>query len=617
MNLYKKILKILIDISIISIVWFISYLIRFDGQIPDYYASQIVEGLPLIYVCFIISARMLNVYSDVWHYSSLKDVIAISLIISINFIVLLGTSYFKIIEIPFSVIILNFSLSILLLVSIRALRRYQYLFTKNINKDVFNYPIANALIIGAGDTAFELLRDIELKSYKYWKIIGLLDDSPSKIGNKILGHKVIGNTTDLESIISKNNINLIIIAMPSARLEVTKNIYRRCKLLKIDVKIIPSIHDRIREYSNNFDSNLMTLNDLKDIDEIGHTLFPTINFDKKKNSVLITGGAGYIGSHLVKKFLDNNYLVTVLDNFTYGVSGLNYLEDNKNLKIMQGDIANIRDITAAVKDCDTVVALAAIVGDPACGLDAEETLNLNYESTKILVEACNFYGVKRLIFASSCSVYGAGGDIVHNENSPINPVSLYAKTRVFSENYIIENTNENSIPVILRLSTVFGYSPRMRYDLVVNTLTANGVVNGSINVFGGNQWRPFIHCKDAADAFYQAAVYENSSKINKQILNVGSENLNYTINQIADIVSDEIGGVILNIDDQTTDLRDYKVSFEKIQRILGFIPSYDIRSGVREIIQAIKKDKSLQNISNPVYSNYEFLKQSFVEDYIK
>ena len=205
------------------------------------------------------------------------------------------------------------------------------------------------------------------------------------------------------------------------------------------------------------------------------------------NRVLVTGGFGYIGTHLVEMLLEAGYRVRVLDNFTYGRQGLEAIGDHPNLEVIEGDIANIRDVVRSVKHVDTVIALAAIVGDPACGIDAEATLNLNYEATKILVETADFYGVKRFVFASSCSVYGASGDEFLTEESSLNPVSLYARTRIMSEEILLERCG-NMKPVIFRLSTVFGYSPRMRYDLVINTITARGVVDGKFQIFDC-EWR--------------------------------------------------------------------------------------------------------------------------------
>ena len=147
---------------------------------------------------------------------------------------------------------------------------------------------------------------------------------------------------------------------------------------------------------------------------------------------MVTGGAGYIGIHLVQMLLDDDYNVTILDNFTFGKNSINHIKDHSKLTVIEGDVANIKDLVKAVKNNKYVIALAAIVGDPASIIDAEETLNLNYESSKILTEICNFYEVEKLVFASSCSVYGKYVRIFDRRFS-IKPVSLYARTRIYSE----------------------------------------------------------------------------------------------------------------------------------------------------------------------------------------
>ena len=178
----------------------------------------------------------------------------------------------------------------------------------------------------------------------------------------------------------------------------------------------------------------LTILDLTDSKEIHSSLLPSLLSEDREQAVLVTGGAGYIGSHLVRKLLDGGYRVRVLDNFLNGDRGARVVAAAiKNLQVVEGDIANIHDVVASLKDVGTVYGLAAIVGDAASSVDPEETLNLNYESTKVLVEACNFYEVRRLVFASSCSVYGASDHALLTEESPVNPVSLYARTRIMSE----------------------------------------------------------------------------------------------------------------------------------------------------------------------------------------
>ena len=256
--------------------------------------------------------------------------------------------------------------------------------------------------------------------------------------------------------------------------------------------------------------------------------------------------------------LDDDYNVTILDNFTFGKSSINHIINHPKLTVIEGDVANIKDLVKAVKNNRYVIALAAIVGDPASSIDAEETLNLNYESSKILTEICNFYEVEKLVFASSCSVYGASTSGYLTEDSPLNPVSLYARTRIYSENYILDNSKITS-PTILRLSTVFGFSPRMRYDLVVNTLLIRALKDKKFSVFGGDQWRPFVHCYDVARAF-KLAIESDRKATHKQIFNVGSDDMNFTIDQIGDKVSAKFPHAEYNTVDEDVDKRNCKVS---------------------------------------------------------
>src|SRR6266567_8077052 len=323
--------------------------------------------------------------------------------------------------------------------------------------------------------------------------------------------------------------------------------------------------------------------------------------------VLVTGGAGFIGSHLTRMLLDRGYCVRVLDRFDYGRAGIEGLR-HPRLEVLGGDVCSSRDVSRALRDVHGVLALAAIVGDPACNLDPEETINLNYTATKVLAEACNFYRVRRLVFASSCSVYGASSQGLLTEESSLKPVSLYARTRVLSENILFDRAGEVQ-PVVLRLSTVFGLSPRMRFDLVVNTLTVRAVVDRKIAIFGGNQWRPNVHCRDAARAFI-AALEAPAERVAGEIFNVGGDALNHTIAALGNLVAETVGDVAVVHQQDATDPRDYRVSFEKIRRVLAFEPEVTVAAGIREVAAAVRGDPALRKYQNPVYHNVQALKRS-------
>jgi nucleoside-diphosphate-sugar epimerase len=302
--------------------------------------------------------------------------------------------------------------------------------------------------------------------------------------------------------------------------------------------------------------------------------------------------------------LDGQHQVVVLDSFLYGGAGLETVRSNPRLKIIEGDICHISDVVRAVKGVDAVIALAAIVGDPACNLSEEETLNTNYEATKVLVEICNYYKVQRLLFASSCSVYGAADDLVLNEGSLLNPVSLYARTRIMSEEVIIENSNDRLVSTILRMGTLYGWSARMRFDLVVNFMTAKGLAEGALDVYGGNQWRPFVHVQDAACAYVRALKLP-PSVLRHQIYNVGSNEQNYRISAIAECVKAALRKVKVRTHRQVEDQRNYRISFDKFSSVFGLKPRFNVRSGIAEIARYLRKCPV--DYSDEIYYNVKYL----------
>lgn len=323
-------------------------------------------------------------------------------------------------------------------------------------------------------------------------------------------------------------------------------------------------------------------------------------------NILITGGAGYIGSVLSRELLKKGYTVRVLDNLTYGDEGIKDLLQEKNFEFKKGDIRDISAVADAVKGIDAVIHLAAIVGDQASALNPETTLEINYLATKTLAEACKYGKVQRFLFASTCSVYGASpnSETKLSEDASPNPLSLYAQTKLRSEQGIKELADSNFSPTILRLATVYGYSPRMRFDLVINTFIGQAFFDKKITIFGGSQWRPFVHVRDVAGAF-MTCLESPLEKVKNQIFNVGSDSQNYTILTVADHIQNNIPNVKQEVI-PTQDQRDYVVSFKKIEKELGFQVNNSIDDAAKEIVSVLHQG-TIGHYKEPRYSDYESL----------
>ncbi len=321
-------------------------------------------------------------------------------------------------------------------------------------------------------------------------------------------------------------------------------------------------------------------------------------------NVTVLGGAGYIGSVLVRKLLENGYTVTVLDALLYGDDSIRDLKDISEFELIEDDLRNVEAVVSALQHAHAVIDLAALVGDPACALDEKLTIEINLAATRMIAEAARGYGVERFIFASTCSVYGASDQIL-DEHSSLRPVSLYAKTKIGSEEMLCSLAKDQFAPTILRFGTVYGMSPRPRFDLVVNLFAAQASTEKKITILGGEQWRPFIHVEDAADAIIRVLQAPIKS-VAGQIFNVGSDDQNHQIKELGEFVREEIPDLSITSHDKDVDIRNYRVSFAKFRDVLGFKAERSISDGISEIKAAIDAGR-IGDYRDKRYSNYKTL----------
>jgi nucleoside-diphosphate-sugar epimerase len=325
--------------------------------------------------------------------------------------------------------------------------------------------------------------------------------------------------------------------------------------------------------------------------------------DEKK--VLVIGGAGYIGSALVEKLLKLGLTVSVLDAMHFGEETLSHVAGHPNLILIREDFRHIEVLTRAMNGVGSVIHLGGLVGDPACAVDCDLTVDVNVTATKVIGEIAKARGVRRFIFASSCSVYGASDEIV-NETSRFNPQSLYARSKVASEAVLGTLNSRDFSVTCLRFATIYGISGRTRFDLVVNLLCAKAVRDQNITVYGEDQWRPFVHVEDVARAITMTLLAP-LHLVAGEAFNVGSEPQNYTLGELAQLIQKQVPEAKITSDDSFVDKRNYRVSFAKIQSRLGFVPDWTIERGIAQVIGIVSSNQ-VGDYSLPTYSNVLYLK---------
>jgi len=324
--------------------------------------------------------------------------------------------------------------------------------------------------------------------------------------------------------------------------------------------------------------------------------------------ILITGGAGYLGSILSKKLIDKGYQIRCFDRLYFTDEPIKNLFKNKNFGLIKGNIVNLDSFPHLLDGIDAVIHLAGLANDPTAELDSKLTEIVNFESSYKLAKLAKSKGVKRFIFASSCSVYGKGLVDIITEDSPLNPVSVYAESKAKAERKILKLADAYFHPVCLRQATLFGPSARMRFDLAINLMVMHALTKGKIFIWGGgDQWRPFLHVEDASEAFI-CCLSVPFKKISGKIYNLGSTKDNYTILELANIIKRKIKGVKLDIVPDNSDKRSYRVSFNKIEKALGWKPKKSLKAGIDGIIDFVKA-RIKKGFDDPVYYNIKTMQK--------
>jgi nucleoside-diphosphate-sugar epimerase len=316
--------------------------------------------------------------------------------------------------------------------------------------------------------------------------------------------------------------------------------------------------------------------------------------------ILIIGGAGYIGSVMTRELLQAGYRVRVLDQLLFGAAGVRALAGHPRFELQAGDLRDSGDLRKAASGVQAVIHLGAIVGDLACRSSELAAWQINYEATTSILRVCRDAGASRLLFASTCSVYGTTDSLV-DEESPLKPLSLYAVTKAASESLLLASVSRCFHPTVLRLGTAFGWSPRPRFDLVVNLLAAKAFWGHEVEILNPAQWRPFVHVRDVARAFL-LALQSPPSAVSGQIFNVGSACMTHPLSALRGAILESAPGTRVRYGTHP-DQRDYRVCFRRIQRVLGFECHTSLAEGIREIHRHLKLDLVADYTAN-VFHNH-------------
>lgn len=300
--------------------------------------------------------------------------------------------------------------------------------------------------------------------------------------------------------------------------------------------------------------------------------------------VLVTGGAGYIGSVVTADLAASGFDVTVLDKLIYGAESLLGLTALNGIRLVQGDV-RARDVVADVMTgIDVVIHLAAIVGEPACSIDEKQARDINFHGTRVILDAAETARVKHFIYVSTCSNYGVSApNVLADEDAPLKPLSMYAESKVESELLVLQKS-DGIATTVLRLGTICGLSPRMRFDLLVSDMARCAALGRPIDIFAPDAWRPFLHVRDAARVL-RACLGAPVEKIGGRVLNVVGENIQKV--GLGQLVHRHFPNARVEVTSKLPDLRDYRVSADRIAGLLGFRPAFTVENALLETANAV------------------------------
>ena len=323
---------------------------------------------------------------------------------------------------------------------------------------------------------------------------------------------------------------------------------------------------------------------------------------------MVAGGAGYIGAVLTRRLLGEGYRVRVLDSLLYGNGeSLSGIADHPGFEFIRGDVRSTEDVRTAIKGVSDVVLLAALVGDPVCKLNPELARDTNLNGARTVLDAASEGSVQRLVFASTCSNYGLSGEEALSEEDALNPLSLYAETKVEIEQDVISRAGSSDLaPTVMRVATAFGISARMRFDLTVSEFSRDLALGRALEVYDPDTWRPHCHVYDISSAIIDV-LEANVADVGGEVFNVGGDDGNHTKRMIAEAALDVIDGKgEVAWTKGGADARNYRVSFAKIRDQLGFTPKRTVPWAIERLIAAVRSGLFPEVDSRPLYyRNFE------------